>query len=157
MKTTPCHGARAALRRASMLATAFAILLVAQGASAAPAISIANARIRLLPGNLPLAGYFDAANRGNRPVALTGASSPAFKMIHLHRSTERNGISTMVMVRVVDIKPGAAVHFAPGGYHLMLMNRTRSLRAGDKVPIRLTFADGESLEVSFTVNGAETQ
>jgi copper(I)-binding protein len=136
---------------------ALAALLACAAAFAAPAVTVTNARIRLLPGDLPLAGYFDLANRGKRPLTLTAASSPAFKMVHLHRSIERDGKSIMVPAGKLEIKPGAALHFAPGGYHLMLMERVKPLKVGDKVPITLRFADDQTLRVMFEVKGAETQ
>jgi copper(I)-binding protein len=39
----------------------------------------------------------------------------------------------------------------------MLMDRTRPLAVGDHVPIRLTFSGGRSMDVTFTVGGADLQ
>ncbi|MHB8535850.1 MAG: copper chaperone PCu(A)C [Sulfuricaulis sp.] len=138
-------------------AGALAALLACSVALAAPPVTVTNARIRLLPGDLPLAGYFDLVNRGRRPVALTAASSPAFEMVHLHRSIERDGTATMVTADDIKVKPGATLHFAPGGYHLMLMQRVKPLQVGDKVPMTLQFADRQTLRVIFEVKSAETQ
>jgi periplasmic copper chaperone A len=157
MKTTRGRGSFGRCRPPGVLLAAFAILLLAQSAGADAPVEVTHARIRLLPGDLPLAGYFDAANHGPRAVALTGASSPAFRMIHVHRSLETGGTSMMKAVSAVDINPGETVQFAPGGYHLMLMERTRPLRVGDEVPIHLKFADGATLDVNFIVNGAATE
>jgi periplasmic copper chaperone A len=145
------------LRSAALAGAALAALLIASVAMGAPPVSVMNARIRLLPGDLPLAGYFDLVNRGNQPLTLTGASSPAFGMVHLHRSMEENGRSTMTAVEGIEIKPGATLHVAPGGYHLMLMQRVRPLRVGDNVSITLKFSAGESLPVVFVVKSAETE
>jgi copper(I)-binding protein len=145
------------LRSAALAVAALAALLTGFPAMGAPPVSVMNARIRLLPGDLPLAGYFDLVNRGNQALTLTGASSPDFGMVHLHRSMEQNGKSTMVAVDGIEIKPGATLHVAPGGYHLMLMQRARPLRVGDKVSITLTFKAGESLPVVFVVKSAETE
>ena len=139
------------------LASAFAALLASSAAFAAPAVTVTNARIRLLPGDLPLAGYFDLVNQDKRPLTLTAASSPAFKMVHLHRSIEQGGKSMMVPAGNLEIKPGATLHFAPGGYHLMLMDRVKPLQVGDKVPMTLQFTDHKPLRVMFEVKGAETQ
>ncbi|HUW29327.1 MAG TPA: copper chaperone PCu(A)C [Sulfuriferula sp.] len=126
-------------------------------ALAAPHVSVSNARIRLLPGDLPLAGYFDLTNRGDEDLVLVGASSAAFKMVHMHRSLEHGGTSSMVPVGRREIKPGATVHFSPGGYHLMLMQAAAPLKVGEKVPVALQFAGGQTLQVMFAVNGAGTE
>jgi copper(I)-binding protein len=39
----------------------------------------------------------------------------------------------------------------------MLMDRTRPLAVGDSVPIRLMFSGGGSMDVMFTVRGADMQ
>jgi copper(I)-binding protein len=142
---------------AGLAGATLAALLTASVAMGAPPVSVMNARIRLLPGDLPLAGYFDLVNRGNQSVTLIGASSPAFRMVHLHRSVEQNGTSTMTAVDGIEIKPGATLHVAPGGYHLMLMQRIKPLRVGDKVPITLKFKAGQSLPAMFVVKSVEAE
>ena len=126
-------------------------------AFAQPDAAVEDARIRLLPGDLPLAGYFTLHNTGSQALRLVSASSPVFAMAHLHRSMEQNGMSRMVPVTQLDIAPGDSVRFAPGGYHLMLMHRQQPLRVGDQVPVLLHFADGGSLSVSFQVQPAGAQ
>ena len=151
------RGSRRSRCTFGLYAAAVAALLACSAAFAAPAVTVTNARIRLLPGDLPLAGYFDLVNQGKQPLTLTAASSPAFRMVHLHRSIEQDGKSMMVPAGNLEIKPGATLHFAPGGYHLMLMDRVKPLKVGDKVPMTLRFADRQTLQVTFEVKSAETQ
>jgi copper(I)-binding protein len=141
---------------AAAIAAILALFLCA-AAMAAPEVTARNARIRLLPGDLPLAGYVELTNRGKQPLTLLGASSPAFKTIHMHLSQELNGRSTMITLQGIEMNPGETLHFAPGGYHLMLMQRSRPLRVHDRVPITLKFAGNQSLEVMFQVQGAGVQ
>src|SRR5699024_7818161 len=61
-------------------------LLLAGSALGAEPVSISGAWVRLLPVDVPLAGYFTMHNHGKTPVKLTGASSPAFQRIELHHS-----------------------------------------------------------------------
>jgi periplasmic copper chaperone A len=139
----------------SILATALAALLGCFAVMAAAPVTITHARIRLLPGDLPLAGYFDLTNGTDRPLVLTGASSPAFQMVHMHHSMESGGMSTMAPAERIEVKPGATVQFAPGGYHLMLMHRLKPLQVGQEVPLRLEFASGDSVQAMFVVEGAQ--
>ena len=155
----PANRVRPSLRRhaARVGFVAIVALLAWSTAGAAPAVSATNARIRLLPGDLPLAGYLELVNQGKKPLTLVGASSPVFKTIHMHLSTEQNGKSTMLMIEGIEMNPGETLHFTPGSYHLMLMQRVKPLQVDDLVPITLKFSGNQSLEVVFTVQGAGTQ
>jgi hypothetical protein len=120
-----------------------------------PPVSVSDARIRWLPGDLPMAGYFVITSQASGPLRLVGAASPAFGGVMVHRSVEKDGMARMVHVDGVDLAPGQPVAFAPGGYHLMLMNRTRDLHTGEEVPVTLQFGDGQTLVVSFRVTGVQ--
>lgn len=133
------------------------LALCAGAVMAAASVNVKHARIRLLPGDLPLAGYCDVSNTGSAKVTLTGASSPAFGGVMMHLSMHKNGEASMKMVDTIDIAPGKTLRFAPGGYHLMLMNRKHSLKVGDAVPITLHFSNGINLKKKFRVGGANTQ
>jgi len=155
MPNAPCRDRRAF----RLMVTGFALVLssVAQAAPSGLAISVSNARIRLLPSDLPLAGYCDLRNDGNQTVTLTGASSPAFAAVHLHLTEEKGGTSTMVMIKGIDIKAGTTLRIAPRGYHLMLMKRTRPLHVGDRVPVTLKFNDGRTVVATFEVREAGSE
>lgn len=96
-------------------------------------------------------------NTGDKTVSLTGASSPAFDMVMLHKSMHMNGQASMMMVDKVDVAPGKTVSFAPGGYHLMLMHRKEDLKEGDKVMIKMDFSNGQKMDVQFRVGSAGTE
>jgi len=153
---TPVLSSRRKYAIGAGIAAILALFMCAT-AMAAPEVLAKNARIRLLPGDLPLAGYFDLVNQGKQPFTLLGASSPAFKMIHMHLSTEQNGKSTMLTIEGIEMNPGETLRFTPGGYHLMLMQRVKPLQVDDQVPITLKFSGNQSLDVMFKVQGAESQ
>ena len=145
-------------RAALALTAAFiATLLVWSVHAAEPAISVSNPRIRLLPGNLPLAGYVDLTNTGKRPLTLTAASSPVFAVVEFHKTVEERGAVRMVAIKHFEIRPQETARFTPGSHHLMLLERSRPLKIGDEVPITFTFSSGDKLEVTFTVRSATTQ
>jgi hypothetical protein len=108
----------------------------------------------VLPGDLPLAGYLVLTNPGERTRTLVGAHSPAFRDIEMHKSVDQSGVARMMMLERIAIAPGGQLAFGPGGYHLMLFDRTRVLQPGDEVPITLEFADGEQLTVRFALREA---
>jgi len=130
------------------------LFLLALPAAAATDVVVNHAWIRLLPGDLPLAGYMDFANTGPATLVLSGATSPEFRDIQIHRSLDRGGMEEMRRVPGLHIWPGQTARLAPGGYHLMLMGRRKPLQVGDRVPVTLVFSDHERVLMEFRVRGA---
>lgn len=62
-------------------------LLLAVSTAAMADLEINEAKLRLLPGDLPAAGYFMLTNKGSKPVTLTGAQSSDFAQAMMHRSS----------------------------------------------------------------------
>jgi copper(I)-binding protein len=133
------------------------VLLAAIGSAlaAGPPVTVSQARVRWLPGDLPMAGYFRITSHATSPLYLVGATSPAFGEVMLHHSVEEAGVSRMEHVDSVTLNPAQTVAFSPGGYHLMLMQRRQDLHAGQEVPVTLRFSDGETLTARFRVVGAQ--
>lgn len=126
-------------------------------AQAAPSgVTVSDARLRLLPGDLPMAGYFVLHNGSDHAVQLTGAACSAFRMVMMHRTVHDNGMDRMVMVKAIMVAPGKSVEFAPGGYHLMMMHRKHPMHLGDKVPVIL-HVNGKGMQIEFQVVGATAQ
>jgi hypothetical protein len=119
-----------------------------------PSIQAKDAWIRWLPANVPSGGYMTLINTGTVPRVLVGAASPDFGAIGFHESVTKNGVSDMVAVGSLTLRPQSSLRFSPGGYHIMLMQPKRALHPGDRVLITLHFADGYSLEVPFEVRTA---
>lgn len=133
---------------ASLGSLAACLLMVPLGASAEE-LDAMEARMRLLPGNTPAAGYFRLDNTGDETVVLVGAQSEAFGSIELHRSMSQDGMASMEPVSRLEVAPGEELTFAPQGYHLMLMAPSGTLSVGDEVEIALEFERRESLTVDF--------
>ncbi len=129
------------------------LLLLWQGAALA-APQVTQAWIRLLPGDLPLAGYMTLRNPESQSHTLVAVSSPQFKRIEIHRSLAQSGMARMQALPRLELKAHAQVRFSPGGYHLMLFGRTRPLRRGQTVELLLQFDDGYQLSVPFEVRAA---
>ncbi len=83
---------------------------------------------------------------------LVGASSPLAGRAEVH-SMRMDG-TVMQMREVGDGLPlpaGQPVVLAPGGYHIMLVNLTRPLRAGESIPVQLRFQNAPPLDLQFQV------
>jgi copper(I)-binding protein len=123
-------------------------------AGAADQVRATHAWIRVLPGALPAGGYVTLENRGDQPVALTGAHSAAYAEVMLHHSSTQGGMSRMAMVESLPIPAHGTVVLAPGGYHLMLMQPGAAVLPGSEVKLQLQFDDGSSLPVDFIARPA---
>jgi len=144
------------VKRSLFLAAALCALwstgsLAAQGAAA---VQARDAWIRWLPANVPNGAYLTLINSGSAPLVLVGAASPDFAAVSFHQTRIVNGVSEMSAVGNLRLAPQSSLQFAPGGYHIMLMQPLRALHPGDRVPITLRFADGTALQVSFEVRAA---
>lgn len=138
-----------------LFATAMSMAgLPAHAAADKPPVTVSHAWIRVLPGTLPAGGYAVIHNTGDTPYILTGASSPDYQHVMLHRSITQGGMSHMHKVKQLKLPAHATVRLAPGGYHLMLMQATHPVKVGDQVPVTLHFADGSRLEVDFKARPA---
>ena len=62
----------------------------------------------------------------------------------------------MEQVQSVKVAAGKEVFFQPGGLHLMMFDAKTSITKGQSIPLRLTFKDGQSIEVQASVSAIPT-
>ena len=86
---------------------------------------------------------------------LVQASSPIAGVVEIHEMVMDNNVMKMRAIPGLDLPAGRAVELKPGGYHVMLMDLKRELKAGEQVPITLVVEDKggkrESIEVTAPV------
>lgn len=130
-----------------------ALWWVSQVAPESP-IEVGNARVRLVPGGGPMAGYMEIGNHTDAPIRLVAAESAAFGNVMIHRTVVRDGQARMEhQAGGVEIQPGGSAVFKPRDLHLMLMQPQVELEVGDQVEVVLRFegADPAEWPVLFTV------
>lgn len=66
-------------------------------------------------------------------------------------TTASSGAMTMEPVESIEIPAGESVEFAPGGYHVMLMDLTKPLAIGDVVPLTFEFERAGDVVVNAEV------
>lgn len=114
-------------------------------------LHIAQPWSREMPPSAPTAAaYFVVHNQGARADRLLGAETPVAGKAQLHQHLNRDGLMKMEHVPAVEIPAGGEAAFAPMGYHVMLFDLKRPLRAGDRFPLTLHFeqAGDVTLEVA---------
>jgi len=83
---------------------------------------------------------------------LTSASSPVAGRAEIHESrVESNMMMMRELKEGLPLPAGEAVELKPGGNHIMLLAVTEPLKAGDTVPLTLTFASAPPVEITATV------
>lgn len=120
-------------------------------ADAAPAVAAADAWCRPSP-NGARAGACYVVLTVATDDRLTGGSTPRAGTLQVHEMKTENGMMTMrEMAQGLPLPAGEAVALAPGGAHLMLMDLTAPLVAGETLPLTLDFADAAPVTVQAKV------
>ncbi|WP_127020327.1 copper chaperone PCu(A)C [Rheinheimera mangrovi] len=134
-----------------------AALLSLSSSATLAEVLVTDATVReMLPGRSMTAGYFSISNSGTVDAELISASSPQFGSIELHQHSHKDGMMKMEQVQSVKVAAGEQVHFQPGGLHLMMFDAKTSISKGQQIPLRLTFKDGQSIEIQASVSAIPT-
>ena len=143
-----------------MKLTSFALTLAAALWLAAPAgaqspaspIKVEGAWARSTPPMAKTAAaYMTVVNTGGDADTLVSASTPVAGTADVHRSFEENGIMKMRPAGPLDLKPGASLKLAPGGYHLMMTDLKQPLTDGQTFPVTLVFKKAGSITATVHV------
>lgn len=99
--------------------------------------------------------FMTIANSGTAADRLTGGSTPVAGRVEIHTMTMENDVMRMRQLEDgLEIPAGGEVTLKPGSFHVMLMDLKRPLKAGDKVPLTLTFQGAGTLETQLEVRPA---
>ena len=92
------------------------------------------------------AAYFTLCNGGTQAVSVTGIAASVAGMVEAHETiTDPSGRKMMRPLEGLTIAPGERVILQPGGSHLMLMDLTAPIAAGDSATITIRLSDGSSV------------
>jgi len=101
------------------------------------------------------AAYFKLQNYGYVPDSLIRVSSDASKDVQIHLSYINDGIMMMEEQQFVSIQPNEQISFAPGGYHIMIIQPTIDMNEGDSISFLLYFNSGMIIEEDIHVGNPE--
>ena len=143
---------------AALLCALFAAAARAEDVKAGDLL-ITQAWSRATPSGAKVAGaYLTVENKGAAADRLIGGSGDVAGRVEIHEMAMDNGIMKMrPLDKGLDIEPGKTVKFAPGGYHLMLLDLKSQLKQGDKVPVTLQFEKAGKVTLSLDVQGVGAQ
>lgn len=109
-------------------------------------------RLPAVPGR-PAAAYVTIQG-GGETTSLMKIATPAANRTELHEMKSEGGMMTMSPLDSLPIPAGETVKLAPGGAHAMLFDVAPTLRAGGTIPLRLSFANGRTIEVAAKIKAA---
>jgi periplasmic copper chaperone A len=143
---------------AAALATLLAAPVRAEDVKAGDLV-ITQAWSRATPSGAKVGGgYLTVENKGSTADKLIGGSADIAGKVEIHEMAMDGGVMKMrPLDKGLVIEPGKTVKFAPGGYHMMLMDLKTQLKQGDKVPVTLQFEKAGKVNVSLDVQGVGAQ
>jgi copper(I)-binding protein len=138
------------LPRAGLLSTLLASLLSTTTAFAE--VQAQDGYVRAVPpGHSISAAYLTLHNNSASPVQLDSARTDSAGTTELHQTRQQDGVMRMRAAQQMEIPAGAEYRLQPGGDHLMLIDLTQPLNAGDEVSLQLNFSDGQQLQLTLPV------
>ncbi|CAN2176180.1 COG2847 Copper(I)-binding protein [Candidatus Nanopelagicaceae bacterium] len=127
------------------------------GEDAAPAITISDPVVRSIDGmsmrnpetmKFMTGSFMTLSNSSDKDVTLIGGVSDAAGMIEIHEVNDGN---MSALPEGLVIPAGGEVKLRMGGYHVMLMELSKELVAGDEVTVTLEFDNGEKVDYTAAV------
>lgn len=115
-------------------------------------IVVVDPYVRLVPQGVPTTGAFMLIrNTGSTDRKLLRIDSPIARSVELHNHINDNGVMRMRPVKEIELKAKGQAELKPGSYHVMLIDLTKVLQEGEKVPMTLLFDDGSSEKIDVAV------
>jgi len=98
------------------------------------------------------AAYMTITNNGDEDITLTGAEVDFAESVETHETTVEDDVARMAEIEGgIVIPAGETVELRPGGLHLMLINITEDLIAGETAEITLIFDSGSTVTATFPI------
>jgi len=128
-----------------------ASLLAAFALSAQAEVMVMDGYVRAMPPSVPnSAAYFTLMNHGPA-TKLVSVSTPAAAEAQLHTLITEGELVKMRRLDSLELPEHATISLGETGNHVMLLGLKAPLQEGQEVPLTLTFADGQSLDIRLPV------
>ncbi|PWF48569.1 copper chaperone PCu(A)C [Massilia glaciei] len=82
---------------------------------------------------------------------LVKVASPVAGIAEMHKMEMKGEMMRMYRVDGIALPAGKVTQLASGGHHIMLLDLKRQLKAGETVPLTLTFEDRQKKRSSVTL------
>lgn len=126
------------------------VSLLGLAGTAGAATQVDNAWVRAtVPGQHASGAFMDLT--ASSDSKLVDVQSPVAKNVQIHQSSMHNDVMSMQQVDAVALPAGQKVSLDSHGYHVMLMELTGQINAGDKVPLTLTVENAKGEKETLKV------
>ena len=142
------------MRNLSKLAFAALLMVSAVPAFAqSSSIQVENPRAPATPSGAKTGVvYMTIDNKLSIADRLTGLSSEVAKKLQIHETKMENGIMKMREISGgLPVPAGGSVVLKPGGYHVMLIDLNKPLKAGETFPLTLVFEKAGNISITVPV------
>jgi len=121
--------------------------------AASAEVTVSDAWIRGTVAGQKVAGAFMHLS-STTDAALVDVASPSAKFVEIHEMKKDGDVMKMKAIDRLPLPAGKSVDLTPGGYHMMLFDLKGPLKAGDVVPLTLTFEDNAGRKSTVEVKAA---
>ena len=90
--------------------------------------------------------------KAKQDMKLVSASSDIAAHTEIHEMVKDGDVMKMREVKNVALPAGQAVEFKPGGLHVMFLDLKQQVKAGDVIPVTLTFEDAQGKQETTRVD-----
>ncbi|MDP4299449.1 copper chaperone PCu(A)C [Leptothrix discophora] len=135
------------------LAAALSLATLAGTAHAQATVQAKDAWVRPTIGTQRTTGAFMTLTAGS-DLKLVGASSPDARVVEVHEMAMEGDVMKMRAVPALDLPSGKPVELKPGGYHLMLIDVARPMKAGTTVTVDLEVEDKDQKRSRINVKAS---
>jgi len=115
-------------------------------------VDIEQCWIRLLPGSLPAAGYFELKNNTGKDIILNDIKSQAYASAIMHENIKKQGMTSMESLMQIGVPSNGTLSFSVNTYHIMLENKQVDIKPGDFISLQFYFQDNGMKSVQCKVN-----
>lgn len=124
-------------------------------------VTLTQGWVRETPPSTPnAAAFLTLQNASAAPKYITAiqcSDAAARCELHEHLHTENGGMRMQQVTSPLAVPANGALVFAPGGYHIMLFDIKKSLRAGETVTLTFVFDDQSQLTVQLPVKSIRAE
>ncbi|TCV83004.1 hypothetical protein EDC63_11739 [Sulfurirhabdus autotrophica] len=114
-------------------------------------LTVSKAWVRAtVPGQEVSGAFMDLTSKTN--ARLIKAESPVAEIVEIHSMSMQNGVMNMREIKELDLPAGKTIQLAPGGFHIMLINLSKQLKAGDSIPIKLTIKEAGNTDSVISID-----
>ena len=134
-----------------VIALAMSLMGLALAARADGAIAVKEPYARATIGQQKVSAAYMTIETSGGPDRLVAAASPLAGKVELHAHLHEGGVMKMREVEAIDVAPGKPAKLETGGLHIMIMDLKQPLKAGETIPLTLTFEKAGKVELQVPV------